>query len=181
MSKIYKAIKNEAYPFIMMFIIISFLIIVFFVQLFSNSLYLIPLVVLIIIDTAIALNFYGVVFAYIKIDNEGIEYFYKQNKINIKWNDILNIRNAYPNKKVFAKRRELYEIQVITITSINNKDILFHYIVGSCIESIKKINVPYINDPSLSKGIWLSLRDSTNIITILKSKLPSNTIKIMKT
>lgn len=178
MKRIYKPIKNEIYPYIIGLIIIFLLMVWFFTMINHSILYTIPAIIFLIISIIIALIVYNESFAYIKIDNNNFEYFYKGFKDVIRIQDIVDVRYAYPDKTIFADRTDLYEIKIICISSINNKDFIFHYMSGNKYHYKDNIRRPYIKDPSLEKGMWLSTSDSSKIIAFLKTKLGMRIVSI---
>jgi hypothetical protein len=173
----YNPIKNEAYPLITVMVIFFITSIFLFTQISNSILYLIIGFPLMVITVIMGYFVYGIVFSYIELTELRIEYVYKNKRIMTGWNDILEVKKSYPNKRVFMKKRELYEIVVIKITS-TKEDILFHYVIGPPIKSIKNINVPYTTDPNLDKGMWLSNKDALSLIGNLKARLPKQIIKI---
>ncbi len=178
MTKVYRPIKNEAYPWITLQLIVLSIGVILLTQSAVSFVYMIMGILFIAGDVVILANTYGIIFAYISINSERIEYLYRKTHTKIKWNEILNVRNAYPNKKVFARRKELYQIQVIAITSESSKDIYFHYVVGNKIESVERIQTPYTTDPSLSKGIWLSSKDALALLNYIRNKIPKHKVKL---
>ncbi|MFW5800271.1 MAG: hypothetical protein ACOCV8_05600 [Spirochaetota bacterium] len=174
----YKPIKNEAYPWITILIFTTFLMVIMFLELWRSLWFLAPALLFVAVNIALAVYITGIILAYIRTYDEKIEIFYKGVKWDIRWKDILDVREAYPDKKVFARRIELYEIRVITITSSENKDFMFHYIMGNKIKSVKKIDKPYVNDPTLPKGMWIFSKDAESLISLMKNKLPAKIVRV---
>lgn len=178
MKKIYKPIKNEAYPWITLLIVIFGIAIILFTQTVASLIYTMLGILFIVADIILFVNTYGIIFAHISVSAEKIEYLYKKTQTKIRWKEILSIRNAYPGKRVFAQRNELYQIKVIAVTSENSPDIFFHYVIGNKIESVENISTPYTTDPELPKGMWLSSKDVEMLLIYMRSKVSKSKIKI---
>ncbi len=173
----YNPIKNEAYPLITVFVIMLITSIFIFTQISNSLLYLIIGFPLMVITVILGYYIYGIIFSYIELNELRIIYVYKNKRMTVSWNDVLEVKKSFPKKRVFMKKRELYEIIIIKITS-TKEDILFHYVIGPPIKSIKNINVPYTTDPDLNKGIWLSNKDAVNLIGNLRTRLAKHIIKL---
>jgi hypothetical protein len=178
MNKKYTPIKNETYPLIIT-LILTFIGSIFIFTQISNSIWYLTIgIPLMILTIVLAYYVYGALYSHIELNDYRIEYVYNNKRVWVRWDDVLEVKNVYPDKKIFAKRRDLYEIKIIRIITTGSNDIIFHYLVGPPIKSIKNIHVPYTIDPNLSKGMWLSNKDAMSLIASLKNILPSQVVKV---
>ncbi len=171
MEKRFYAIKNESYPILGIFIV-SLLAGVIVISHSGKSLaYFFVGLILIIVSLIFGIYLKGAMFSYISLSEEYITYNTNRDKIKISYHSILEITKAYPRKRIFVDKKDLYEITVIKVVSKNTRDIIFHYISGPPIKSVKDINTPYSINETLEKGMWLSRKNSTEIINTVKNRI----------
>ncbi len=175
-KKIYP-IKSESYPLLAVFIITLLGGIILVVQSVNSILYLLFGLLLIIVSFGVAVSLYKIMSSYISISKDKILYQNNNERVEFGYDSLLEITKAYPNKRIFVNKKELYEITVIKIVSKNTKDILFHYISGPPVKSVKDINSPYTMNSALDKGMWISRTDAMQIIEFVKNKCGSSQIK----